>query len=145
MVGEPNSKVKSQKHRPASHCPTSTTRVNLSARETKMNAAQIQQALNQTERSHRTEMCLGSLHRACYHSGWGGRGTAAPSVNVDAGERGCRAWCWTRRRDAARLLRAVCRRGWSDPPHTTPRRLYPQRGPRLSPHHTNTRNGFIVK
>lgn len=29
MVGKPNSKVKSQKHRPASHCPTSTTRDNL--------------------------------------------------------------------------------------------------------------------
>lgn len=66
MVGEPNSKVKSQKHRPASHCPASTSRLNLSARETKMNAAQIQQALNQTERSHRTvRFCLGSLHRAC--------------------------------------------------------------------------------
>lgn len=130
MVGEPNSKVKSQKHRPASHCPTSTTCVKLLiCQENKDIAAQLQ-ALNQTERSHMAEgFCLGSLHRACSGSGWGGEGLLCrPIVNADAGARGCRACQATRRGPATQGC--SCRRGGRESsPHTTPKRLFPQPGP----------------
>ena len=89
MVGEPNSKVKSQKHRPASHCPTSTTRLNLSARETKVNAAQIQQALNQTERSHKTGILFRLAAQSLLRFRLGKPRNGHSNVNVNARARGC--------------------------------------------------------
>lgn len=101
----------------------------LSARKTKVISAQIQQALNQTGRSHRAEgFCLGSLHKSLFRFRLERQCSfCRPNVNADAGTRGC----WRVSGGAPRPCSSGFASPWKGgaPPHTTPRRLYPQHGP----------------
>lgn len=123
MVGEPNSKVKSQEHRPASHCPTSTTRVNLLICQE--NKSYRGPDTTSPEPDRKEPQGRGILSRLAAQSLFrfrlGGRRPALPPQR-ERGRRGERlpGVCRERRCDAARLFRAVSVAAVGGRPRPTP-------------------------